>query len=90
LKLLKEDDNLQELKPVSIVAEGQNGPKSFSYRVFFEGDGVKSDFTFTVSDDEITSVYWDSDKFWDITREDPRMSALMQAILRLHDSRRSL
>ncbi len=81
---------MQELKPVSIVAEGQTGPKSFSYRVFFESDGAKSDFTFTVSDDEITSVSWDSDKFWDITREDPRMPALMQAILRLHDARRSL
>lgn len=79
------------MTPLSITAEGQIEPKVHRYKVSFDHDGNKVEYTFTVDDrDEITGVKADEREFSVATMQDPLMPQLMQSILALHEARRTV
>ena len=75
------------MTPLSISAEGPIEPKIHRYRVLFDHDGKKVEFTFTLTEGRVTGVHADGDEFWKITCDDPFVPALMQTILKFHESR---
>lgn len=75
------------MTPLSITAEGQIEPKVHRYRVRFDHDGNKVEFTFTLTEGRVTGVHAHGDEFWKITCEDPLVPALMQTILQFHEAR---
>lgn len=75
--------------PLAIFAENEYQPNAHKYRVRFLRNEKEVDFTFTVTEREFPGVRPDDEEFSTITLQDPLMPNLLQAILSLHEARRS-
>jgi len=79
---------LLTMTPLAIFAENEYQPHAHRYRVKFLREGQEIEYTFTVTERDLTGVRPDDEEFSGATLQDPLMPKLMQAILYFHEARK--
>ena len=76
------------MTPLSIISENEDSPSLHRYRVKLLREGHEIEYTFTVTERDLTGVRPDYEEFSGATLQDPLMPKLMQAILYFHEGRK--